>query len=101
LPGHAVSHRLRGWPNRPAGFRLGRWGLPVNALAVLWSAGLIINMGWPRAGDSEETWYEQYAALLFTTLLLAVGGIYYGLVQRHKTGILADHRAAGPKTNHR
>jgi urea carboxylase system permease len=85
--------RLRGWPARPTGFRLGRWGLPVNALAVLWSAGLIVNMGWPRAGDGDETWYEQYAALLFTGLLVGGGGLYYLLVRRHRTGILAEHRA--------
>jgi len=24
--------------------------------------------------------------------MLALGGVYYGLVQRHKTGVLPEHR---------
>ena len=32
-------------------FSLGRWGLPVNAIAVVWGLFVVINIGWPRAGD--------------------------------------------------
>jgi urea carboxylase system permease len=89
--------RLRGWPARGGSgakgvFALGRWGVAVNLLAVAWSVLLIVNIGWPRGG-SDKTWYEQYGALLFTGGLLVVGGAYYGLVQRHKTGVLEEHRA--------
>ena len=47
--------RLRGWPDKggsgEAGlFRLGRWGLPVNLLAVVWGVAIIANMAWPRRG---------------------------------------------------
>jgi hypothetical protein len=65
----------------------------VNLLAAVWSVLLIANLGWPRAAGPETAWYEQYGALLFTGALLAVGGAYYGLVQRHKTGVLDEHRA--------
>jgi urea carboxylase system permease len=87
--------RLRGWPARGGAgvkglFRLGRWGLPVNVLAVAWGAFMVLNLGWPRPRD---TWYAQYGAILFTLGLLAVGGLHYGLVQRHRTGVLPEHRA--------
>jgi len=32
---------------RPA-FSLGRFGLPVNVLAMLWSVFMVVNVGWPR-----------------------------------------------------
>jgi urea carboxylase system permease len=93
-----LLRRLRGWPKQggcgvPGVFSLGRWGLAVNLLAVLFSAGLIVNMAWPRPDSDETPWYESGAALLFTCLLLGAGGLYYGLVQRHKTGVLEEHRA--------
>jgi hypothetical protein len=48
-----LPRRLRGWPKvgmrggRPA-FSLGRFGLPVNVLALLWSVSMVVNVGWPR-----------------------------------------------------
>ena len=30
-------------------FSLGRWGLPVNAIAVVWGLFVVVNIGWPRA----------------------------------------------------
>jgi urea carboxylase system permease len=91
-------HRLHGWPSK-AGlkargyFTLGRWGLLVNFLAVLWGVGIVVNIGWPRAAIYGPEWYEHYAVILLTAGLLAVGGAYYGLVQRHKTGVIREHRA--------
>jgi urea carboxylase system permease len=92
-----LGRRLNGWPGQgcravPGAFRLGRWGVLVNSLAVSWTVGLIINMAWPRAEVYGEDWYERYAAVIFTAALLGVGGAYYGLVQRHKTGVLDEHR---------
>jgi urea carboxylase system permease len=93
-----LVRRLRGWPRKGgcgAGgtFSLGRWGLAVNALAVVWSVALIANMAWPRP-EAGDPWYETYGAVIFTAVLLGIGGAYYGLVQRHKTGVLPEHRAA-------
>src|SRR5205085_583856 len=31
--------RLRGWPRAKAPFALGRWGLPINLLAIAWGGG--------------------------------------------------------------
>jgi urea carboxylase system permease len=95
-----LLHRLRGWPekgNPPARgfFSLGRWGLPINLLAVLWGLGVVVNIGWPRADIYGSEWYERYSVIFFTAGLLAVGAAYYGLVQRHKGGVIAEHKANG------
>jgi amino acid transporter len=95
-----LRQRLGGWPPRggPGGrgpFSLGRWGLPVNVLAVGWGVLMVANIGWPRA-DAGAAWHQRYAALLFTGGLVAVGATYYGLVQRHRTGVLEEHRAPAP-----
>jgi urea carboxylase system permease len=95
-----LVRRLRGWPGRGGtadAFGLGRWGLPVNLLAVIWGGVLIGNMAWPRAEVYGEIWYQRYAAALFTAVLVGGGGLYYFLIQRHKTGVLPEHRASGPR----
>ena len=37
--------RRRGWPKQTAFFSLGRWGLVINILALLWGGLMIINIG--------------------------------------------------------
>ncbi len=74
-------------------FALGRWGLPINLAAVAWSILVIVNIGWPRADPAVTPWYQRFGALLLTALLLTVGGVYYLLVQRHKTHVREEHRA--------
>jgi amino acid transporter len=36
--------RSRGWPHSAAPFSLGRWGMPINILALLWGGIMIINI---------------------------------------------------------
>jgi urea carboxylase system permease len=40
-----ASARLRGWPHKKAWFNLGRWGMPINILALIWGAVMLINIG--------------------------------------------------------
>lgn len=43
--------RLRGWPHKPAWFNLGRWGMPVNILALIWGGSMLLNIGiWQDKG---------------------------------------------------
>jgi urea carboxylase system permease len=42
--GLAIARR-RGWPHQTAYFSLGRWGMPVNILALIWGALMLINIG--------------------------------------------------------
>jgi amino acid transporter len=36
--------RRRGWPHKPAWFNLGRWGMPVNILALVYGGLMILNI---------------------------------------------------------
>ncbi|MFI1617498.1 APC family permease [Streptomyces lydicus] len=91
--------RVRGrWTPADGGrFTLGRWGLPVNVLAVLWGAGMIVNLAWPRDAVYNATpphhWYLRWGAVLFVGAVALGGFAYYWFVQRHRTGVLAEHAA--------
>jgi amino acid transporter len=93
-----LARRLQGWPSKdlPGLFSLGRWGLLINVLAVLWGVFTVINIAWPRSDPNTPDWYQTFGPLLFTAGLVLGGGIYYALVQRHKTGVLGEHRVASP-----
>lgn len=86
--------RLRGqWPPKgaPEGrFSLGKWGLPVNIVAVLWGGFWTVNLAWPRAEIYNATppfhWYLKWSSVLFVAVFAAGGFAYYWFVQRHKVG---------------
>jgi len=99
-----LRSRLRGrWP--PAGaqaagyFSLGRFGLVVNVLAVGWGVFMVLNLAWPRKAVYNATepfhWYLQWGGFLVIGVVFFGGLAYYRLVQRHKTGVLAEHAAGG------
>ena len=71
--------RLRGWPRRlavesratPAAsavrlFALGRWGLGLNIVAVVWGLLVIVNMSWPRDEIYGADPWGRFAAVLAT-----------------------------------
>ena len=76
-------------------FSLGRWGLPVNVLAVLWGAGMALNLAWPRREVYNATephhWYLQWGAFVFIGAIALVGLAYYLLRARHSRGVLPEH----------
>jgi amino acid transporter len=72
-------------------FSMGRLGLPVNAIAVLWGGFVIVNIGWPRPEVYGPDRWGRFAAPMATLALIALGAVYYQLVQRHRTGVLAEH----------
>lgn len=39
-----LAARRRGWPHKPAWFNLGRWGMLVNILALIYGGAMIINI---------------------------------------------------------
>ncbi|WP_405891189.1 APC family permease [Streptomyces sp. NBC_00133] len=93
-----LIQRLRGrWQPAEGKFSLGRFGLPVNILAVLWGVAMSINLAWPRAevynATGPQHWYLRWGAFLFIGVVGLGGFAYYWLVQRHRTGVLAEHRA--------
>ncbi|MFF3946495.1 amino acid permease [Streptomyces sp. NPDC001902] len=64
-------------------FSLGRWGLPVNALALLYGLAMTVNLAWPRAAVYDPAgghWYFQWFTVLF--LLGSVGaGVAWRLLR--------------------
>jgi amino acid transporter len=46
--------RARGWPKTSAPFRLGRWGMLVNILALLYGGAMLVNFAWPRAASNPK-----------------------------------------------
>lgn len=93
--------RMRGgWPRPEHGpyFSMGRWGILVNAVAVVYGVVVAINIAWPRAAVYGTKWYFKWAAVEFIGLAIVVGLIYYYAVQRHKGDqVLAEHRAEVPE----
>jgi len=89
--------RLRGWPRAKAPFRLGRWALPLNLLALAWGGGMLINFAWPRAATNPRPtelpgtlnfhwhWLNGKPVLwTVVVVILLVGATYFLLVQRRK-----------------
>ena len=46
--------RLKGWPKTRAPFKLGRWGLLINSLGLLYGGLMLVNFAWPRAQSNPE-----------------------------------------------
>jgi hypothetical protein len=46
--------RARGWPKIKAPFSLGRWGVVVNVLALLYGGAMLVNFAWPRAASNPK-----------------------------------------------
>jgi urea carboxylase system permease len=109
-----LVRRIRGtWPKPDHGpyFSLGRFGLLINAGAVVYGLLVAINIGWPRsavydslAGTKDASghvipghWYWQYIAVLFIGIVVIVGTIYYFAVYNRKPiEVLKEHAAEVP-----
>ena len=46
--GSSLRQRLRGWPKRPAPFKLGKWGVPLNVIGLIWVVIALTVTAWPR-----------------------------------------------------
>ncbi len=89
--------RLRGWPKARAPFSLGRWGLPLNIVALAWGGAMLVNFAWPRAATNPRPnelpgtlnfhwgWLNDKPVFWTAVIVIAgVGALYYGLFQRTK-----------------
>jgi amino acid transporter len=91
--------RARGWPKTAAPFRLGRFGLLVNTLGLLYGGAMLVNFAWPRAIPFTNPTPDQSAGLLnfhigflnkipilwtVFVFIVLVGALYYLLTGRNK-----------------
>ncbi|CCH79503.1 putative amino acid transporter [Nostocoides japonicum T1-X7] len=93
-----LKQRLQGqWPPKDLKdsgyFTLGRWGLLVNVLAVLWGVGMSLNLAWPRTAIYGEPWYNTWGAFIYIGVILGSGLLWYALKGRRHLGTLASHQA--------
>jgi urea carboxylase system permease len=87
--------RLRGWPKTKAPFRLGRWGMLVNVLALVYGGAMLINFAWPRAASNPKpnqtngllhlNFLDGVPILWTVVIFIAlIGAVYYLIVGRTK-----------------
>jgi urea carboxylase system permease len=94
-----LMKRLRGqWPpaDLAAGryFTMGKWGMLVNIVAVLWGVGMALNLAWPREAVYGTPWYNTWGAYVYTGVILGSGLLWYCLKGRHHLGTLTSHAMA-------
>ncbi|MFF0447903.1 APC family permease [Streptomyces sp. NPDC004609] len=76
----ALRARLKGW--KPSGaYTLGKWGLPVNAAALVYGLVAIVTMVWPRT--PEAPWYDNYIVLLSGAVVVVTGLVYMAVHRSH------------------
>ncbi len=91
-----LKKRLRGqWPPADLAaegyFNMGRWGLLINIVAVLWGAGMALNLAWPREAVYGLPWYNTWGAFVYIAVILGLGLLWYGIRGRHHIGTLTTH----------
>ncbi len=90
-----MAARTRGWPRRSAPFRLGRWGLLVNVVALLYGGSMLVNFAWPRIASNPEPQqvglsygisFLNKIPILYTIAvgIAVIGAIYYLITGRRK-----------------
>ncbi|KQU34765.1 MULTISPECIES: APC family permease [unclassified Rhodococcus (in: high G+C Gram-positive bacteria)] len=98
VTGPLLKKRLKGeWPPKDLQeggyFTMGRWGLPVNIFAVVWGAGMALNLAWPREAVYGTPWYNTWGAFVYIGVILGLGYLWYFTVGRGHIGTLTSHAA--------
>jgi amino acid transporter len=100
--------RRKGWPHEKGAFSLGRWGMLVNVLAILWGVGMLVNFAWHRVatnpkpkelpGSLKFGWsFIDGIPILYLVLgvVLIVGSSYYWIRRAQiPTPVVTDTAAA-------
>jgi urea carboxylase system permease len=91
-----LRDRLRGWPRTQSPFRLGRWGLFINVLGLVYGGAMLINFAWPRSQSNPtpkqsgvlnfHVGFLNSIPILWTVLIfiVIVGALYYFITGRSK-----------------
>jgi urea carboxylase system permease len=73
-------------------FSLGRWGIPVNLLAVAYQVVAVVNLAWPRKAVYDltgHTWWLQWSAVLFIAIAVVVGALVHMTLRKNSAAIPA------------
>ncbi len=95
--------RTRGWPKVETPFKLGRWGMLVNVLALAWGGGMLINFAWPRAASNPNPnqtagalslgvgWLNKIPILYSVFLFVVILGViyYFAVARKHPLKVIA------------
>jgi hypothetical protein len=105
VTGPLLLRRVKGWPGTIDAqftghgrlFSLGRWGIPLNIIAVVWGVFMAINLGWPRTKVFGTDWYLQYFPELFAlgTVLVGVAAYFRQRAENRREAAALDPFAGG------
>ncbi|MGB3352739.1 MAG: amino acid permease [Mycobacterium sp.] len=98
VTGPLLKKRFQGqWPPKDLKeggyFTMGKWGMPVNIVAVVWGIAMATNLAWPRAAVYGEGWYYEWGAFIYIGIILGAGLLWYHAKGRDHIGILKSHAA--------
>jgi len=96
-----LRDRLRGWPRTSAPFKLGKWGLAINIIGLVYGGAMLVNFAWPRIQSNPQPKQEVVGntqllnfhvgflndlPILWTVLIfiVIVGALYYLIAGRRK-----------------
>jgi hypothetical protein len=71
-------------------FSLGRWAIPVNAVAVLYQVVAVVNLAWPRAAVYDltgHTWWLRWSAVLFIGASVVIGFLVHLRLRSRAAGL--------------
>src|SRR5579872_5746251 len=96
VTGPMLMKRMAGqWPPSDLAvggyFTMGRWGMLVNIVAVLWGAGMALNLAWPREAVYGTPWFNTWGAFVYIAVILGAGLLWYAVQGRRQIGTLASH----------
>ena len=84
----ALVHRLRGTSLSygPPVMDLGKWGIPVNLVAVVMGGLLVVNIAWPRESlaPPDAPAYQVWAAPIVLTAIALAGLAYLVAARPHR-----------------
>jgi hypothetical protein len=95
---------LKGWPRTKAPFSLGKWGILVSVVGLIYGGAMLVNFLWPATSDSSLRVFSNPKATqtggfvnfhigflndipvieLVMAVVVIIGAIYYLSVQRNK-----------------
>ena len=80
-----LKARLSGWPHDGAPMRLGRWGIPLNVLALVYSGGMLVNLMWFRDATNPD-WKLGIPVGIWLLAIPVLLGVVHQVAGRRRAG---------------